>query len=156
MFVHLSLNTCECVEITNQLPFKSMLQTQTNLCHQLCGHHIHLRTHSVIVSLLSFFSAAFICHSVLFSIKGRASLSHSQRACLIFHPVSCIKKEGTYKLEHVWLSLQHHVTHSERHKEGVGEGTEVKPFCTQNVSLFCEKTNSAFLLFSVTVSWFKI
>lgn len=34
-------------------------------------------------------------------IKGRAALPLSQQACLIFCPLICIKKEGTYKLERV-------------------------------------------------------
>lgn len=60
-----------------------------------------------------------MCSSIQPSIliKGRAALPRSQWACLIFHPLSRIKKEGTYKLERVWWSLGHITWHLEIFKQ---------------------------------------
>ncbi len=84
---------------------KAVVRMETNFA-ELCSQHVHQWTRSLYPCCLFFpplmLSSGFapIQPSVL--IKGRAALPRSQRACLIFHPLSRIKKKGTYKLEHVW------------------------------------------------------
>lgn len=71
---------------------------------QLRSQHVHPWKRSLYPYCLFFphcFHLTFGSIQPRVLIKGRAALPHSQRACLIFHPLSRIKKEGTYKLEHV-------------------------------------------------------
>lgn len=145
MFVHLSLNTCKCVEITNQLPFNACCRRRP-ICVTRCVVTISIYGHIHLWYLYCLFFPLLLPFVIRFYSAHRPH----QRSCFsftrptgMFDIPSCVlhQERGTYKLEHVWLSLQHHVTHIERGWERV-QGLNLFVIYKYYIILF--KTNSAF------------
>lgn len=79
---------------------KPVLSMETSLlsCTVSTSIYRHIHCISIVSSSLCCFHLMLSYIQLSILIKGPA---HSHRACLIFHSLSHIKKEGTYKLEHV-------------------------------------------------------